>query len=46
LNIPEGILREGQETAIAAVKDTKKNRTRNIIFAVLLSAFIVLFAVR
>lgn len=46
LNIPEGNLREGQETAITAVKDTKKNRTRNILFAVLLSAFIVLFAVR
>lgn len=46
LNIPEGILREGQETAIASVKDTKKNRTRNIVFAVLLSAFIVLFAIR
>lgn len=46
LNIPEGNLREGQETAIAAVKDTSKNRTRNILFAVLLSAFLVLFAVR
>jgi len=46
LDIPEGNLREGQETAIAEVKNTKKNRTRNILFAVLLSAFIVLFAVR
>lgn len=46
LDIPEGNLREGQETAIATVRDTKKNRTRNIVFAVLLSAFIVLFAVR
>lgn len=46
LDIPEGNLREGQETAIASVKNTRKNRTRNIIFAVLLSAFIVLFAVK
>ena len=46
LNIPESQIRLGEEKVITEAGRGKKNRVRNIVFAVLLSAFIVLFAVR
>ena len=46
LNIPESSVRTGEETGITDPGKSKKNRTRNILFAVLLSAFLILFAVR
>jgi hypothetical protein len=46
LNIPESQFRVGEETVIKEAGTGKKNRTRNIVFAVLLSVFIVLFAIR
>lgn len=46
LNIPESSVRTGEETAITGAEKSKKNLTRNIAFAVLLSAFIILFAIR
>jgi hypothetical protein len=46
LNIPESQFRLGEETVIKEAGLGKKNRARNIVFAILLSAFIVLFAVR